>query len=224
MVQYKAWQDEYLHFKGIPTTTRTTPSSSVKDFLRFCKELKIKLGPNVLDIGSGPGRNTVYLAKLGFNVTAVDFADAALNQLSGKIEQLNLTNVKVVKVDIARSLPFEDNQFDWALDVVTTVSLNDKELRRFERELRRVIKPGGLFLTYVHSRSDQYLRDRIDKDGFYTVPSSGLVERAFSRTQLLSVYSRWESLFITEKTFKDSFYSKTYYRSLWWAVFRKKVH
>lgn len=222
MSQFKAWQNEYLNIKGIPTTTRNTPSSSVRDFLRFSQEHQIKLGPNVLDIGSGPGRNAIYLANLGFNVTAIDFIDAALNQLSEKVKRLGLDNIKVMKVDISQLLPFENNQFGWAIDIVTTISLDDEELRKFERELRRVIKPGGLFLTYVHSQSDEYLRERVDKDGFYTIPESGLTERAFSKNKLLEVYSSWQLLALREKTFKDHFYSKIYRRSLWWAVFKKK--
>ena len=35
----------------------------------------------ILDIASGDGRNAIYLAKLGFEVDALDFSIEALNRL-----------------------------------------------------------------------------------------------------------------------------------------------
>lgn len=35
---------------------------------------------NVLDVASGDGRNAIYLASLGYEVTAIDFSEQALDK------------------------------------------------------------------------------------------------------------------------------------------------
>ncbi len=221
MSQLKAWEKEYTKIRAIPTTTRQTPSSAVVSFLDFCRQHNIQLGQNVLDIGAGTGRNLIYLAKLGFSVTGVEFADPAIAVMLSKVRKNQLRNVKVIKADIAEKLPFSNATFEWAIDIVTTVSLDDNEIVKFEKELYRIIKPNGLFLTYVHSPADEYLKDKVNEDGFYKVPELGLVERIFTKQKLLQIYSRWELVALEQKSFKDRFLDRTYTRTLWWGIFRR---
>ena len=54
------------------------PSSIVK------KYAKLAQGPKALDIAAGNGRNSLFLAREGFVVDAIDIADAGLLQFSGK--------------------------------------------------------------------------------------------------------------------------------------------
>lgn len=54
------------------------PSAIVK------KYAKLAQGPKALDIAAGNGRNSLYLAREGFGVDAIDIADAALSQFSRK--------------------------------------------------------------------------------------------------------------------------------------------
>ena len=47
-----------------------------------------KLAPgSILDLASGDGRNTIYLAKQGFNITAVDISPTGINNLKDSAEQ-----------------------------------------------------------------------------------------------------------------------------------------
>lgn len=48
-------------------------------------------GNEVLDLGAGDGRNALFLAERGFNVTAVDLSEKALGQLNSRIAGANLT-------------------------------------------------------------------------------------------------------------------------------------
>lgn len=220
--QLKAWNREYTSIKGIPTTTRTSPSSAVINFLNFCQKNRINLGSKVLDIGCGNGRNSLYLAQKGFKITAIDFVSKALELLKQKAKEQNvLSKINILKIDFSKNLPLKSNSFDWAIDIVSTTSLDKNELQIFEKELRRVLKPGGLFLTYVHSKEDEYLKNKINKNGFYKVPESGLVEHAWSRKELLELYKNWELIYLKKRKKKDLFYGKLYTRILWWAVFRK---
>jgi|GEM_PF-3228155 len=219
MKQYNNWQKEYTDIKGIPTTTRDSVSSAITSLIEFCNTNKLDMGKKVVDLGSGIGRNTIYLAQQGFNVTAIDFIQEALDQLSEKVNNLNLSkNIKIVKGNIAEVLPFRDNAFDSAIDIVSSISLNLSEMAIFESEVRRIVKPNGLFLTYIHSRDDEYLAERSDKQGFYKVPESGLIEHSWKKDELEDLYYRWNIVKLKKREKEDDFYGKKYIRRIWWLL------
>lgn len=62
------------------------------------KECSIfKEGGRILDIACGDGKNAIYLAKKGFDVTAVDFSDEAINRVEkyADFEQAKLTTKRL---------------------------------------------------------------------------------------------------------------------------------
>jgi SAM-dependent methyltransferase len=222
MSQFTSWQKEYQQAQGIPTSTRNKPSSALGRFLEFAQKNQLKLGRSVIDLGCGKGRNSLYLANLGFQVTALDFIPSVLDEVKNKAKK-QYTNLKVqtVKANLSKSLPFSTGQFDWAIDIVSSVSLNLKEMKFFVSEVERVLKPKGIFLTYVHSRDDGYLGPRVDEAGFYQVPETGLMEHAWRKTELKQLYDEWQILTLDKIEKKDQFYGQTYTRRLWWLVARK---
>jgi len=53
-----------------------------------------------LDMGCSNGRNAVYLAQLGFNVTAIDTNHSAINMLQSIINEEKMNNIKAHMYDI----------------------------------------------------------------------------------------------------------------------------
>ena len=47
-------------------------------------------GKTVLDIGGGPGRYSIYLSQLGYDVTLVDLSDGNIQFLRNKMKELNI--------------------------------------------------------------------------------------------------------------------------------------
>lgn len=109
--------------------------------------MEIGEGMQVLDLGAGiGGPSRVLASRYDARVTALDLtpalceANRELNELvglSGRIE--------VVEGD-ALALPFEDASFDRAISI--HASMNIERKRKMYREIRRVLKPGGLFGFY----------------------------------------------------------------------------
>ncbi|MFD2211538.1 class I SAM-dependent methyltransferase [Virgibacillus halophilus] len=111
---------------------------------------KSELIPNNATIGcfaEGEGRNAVYLAKLGYHVTAFDQsavglektkALAAKNQVDVQTAQFDLTREKVPK-----------NQFDAAIMVFGHVSRQDQPF--FIRNILDAVKPDGYVIFEVYS-------------------------------------------------------------------------
>ncbi|XGV97990.1 MAG: class I SAM-dependent methyltransferase [Leptolyngbya sp. BL-A-14] len=97
--------------------------------------------------GIGTGRIALPIVQRGYAYTGIDISDEMMNVLRRKLEGLP-HQLTLVKGD-ATALPFADRSFDVALTVhlLHLVSHWQKVLA----EIRRVLKPEGLFL-YTHGR------------------------------------------------------------------------
>lgn len=62
----------------------------------FLKENYSLLWGRVLDLACGDGRNTLFLAEVGFDVVALDFSEAAIK----KIETFNRSEISTVLTDL----------------------------------------------------------------------------------------------------------------------------
>lgn len=64
---------------------------------------RLKSGSSVLDIGSGEGRNAVFLAKSGFDVTAVDISENGIMKTKKLAEVCNV-QIKTYMMDVIEFL------------------------------------------------------------------------------------------------------------------------
>ena len=107
----------------------------------------IKQGMTVLDLGCGSGAFTTFATKTvgeRGKVYAVDIQPAMLKQLERKLSKLeyqDITNIEL-KQSSAYELPFEDETVDLVYMVTVLQEIPDRG--RALREIRRVLKPGGI--------------------------------------------------------------------------------
>jgi len=101
--------------------------------------LELAADPRILDAGCGSGRNMVDLAGVG-TVTGLELADASVAKARSR-------GVGEVVQGTLDALPFEAASFDLAVSLDVIEHLEDD--RGALRELRRVVRPGGLLLVTV---------------------------------------------------------------------------
>jgi ubiquinone/menaquinone biosynthesis C-methylase UbiE len=103
--------------------------------LPFYEQLGLTPGSRVLDVGAGSGEPARILAVQGMHVTCVDRDPELLERAHGDFE---------VVLGNATELPFEDGSFDVAFSRLAFQHFLRPALAL--REMRRVVRPGGLIL------------------------------------------------------------------------------
>jgi SAM-dependent methyltransferase len=90
-----------------------------------------------LDLAGGAGRNAIWLARRGLDVTLVDVSDVALDKAEARAKRLGVANrMKFLRLDLAEPLPFAP-----LFDLVVVVHYLDRHRRDTFAEL---LHDGGL--------------------------------------------------------------------------------
>jgi SAM-dependent methyltransferase len=112
--------------------------------------LERALGPGgrVLDLGSGTGEHSRFLASKGYDVVGIDSSPAMLSKAADTPLPPNLT---FVEGDIANVEALTSGAFDGAICLGNTLPhLRDvASMARFAAGLRRRLRPGAAFLLQV---------------------------------------------------------------------------
>jgi len=221
MPQYEAWEKEYKN--PILVTKGEEPQKDILRFLKFLKKKeKIALkGFNVLDLGAGVGRNSIYFAAFGSNVVGLEISDSAIKISCERAKGKNL-QVEFLKHDIGTKYPFEDEYFDLILDITSSNSLNDKERKIYLTEVNRVLKKGGYFFVRAlckdgDKNAQNLLKTNPGKDpDTYIMKDLSLQEKVFSKKSFVELYARYfKILKLIKKTNYPRVGSRIYKRSYW---------
>jgi SAM-dependent methyltransferase len=144
MTQFTAWENEYQEPKLL--TKKPGPQNDTLRFFRFLKKeehFEIK-NLRILDLGSGTGRNSNYLANLDNAVFGLEISDTAINLAKERAQEMDIKkNVEYLRQSIGTKYPFDDQYFDMALDVVSSNSLTESEREIYLNEVCRTLKTGG---------------------------------------------------------------------------------
>jgi 2-polyprenyl-3-methyl-5-hydroxy-6-metoxy-1,4-benzoquinol methylase len=94
-----------------------------------------------LDVAMGQGRNSIFLAKQGWDVTGYDIANTGLEAARSTAEK---AGVRINAVHATHD-EFEFGHDQWDL-IVMTYTLADMENAAFLRRVKDSLKPGGILV------------------------------------------------------------------------------
>lgn len=135
----------------------------------------LKTGNLLLDAGCGSGRDSIFFAESGFNVTGVDISEEAIKKARESAEKQNVKiRFEVMNVE---KLPYKDETFD---AVYSNAVLHFTGLKESGAEIYRILKKNGIaFITIILSTTDMRTNE---------IKGKGSVERimsAFGRFRVL---------------------------------------
>jgi len=167
--QSQHWEASFL---SKPEMFGLEPSVAAIKALKTFQEKNIK---NIVELGAGLGRDTVFFANNFIHVEALDYSKTSIESITSKSKKLKLDNyIKTKFFDIRKKLPFEDNSIDGCFShMLYCMALSNLDLENLNNEICRVLKPGGINIyTVRHTDDGDYKNgthigeDLYENDGF----------------------------------------------------------
>ena len=115
-------------------------------------------GKKVLGLASGGGQQMPVLSKLGAECTVFDYSDKQL-EAEKMVSEREGYRINIIKGDMSKPLPFEDESFDLIFHPVSNVYVED--VYPVWNECYRILKKGGRLLSGLDNGID-YLFDESD--------------------------------------------------------------
>jgi cyclopropane fatty-acyl-phospholipid synthase-like methyltransferase len=221
MVPKETWEQEYSVFHAIPSSLRTEPA---KALVLFADLLNLR-NKRVMDAGCGNGRNAVYLAKRGCEVTAIDFAEVALTETQRRATAAGVQHrVSVEKVDLSAVVPYISNSFDFVLDAYTFCHFLDEVLATgFWTEMKRVVRLDGYLMSVAFSTDDSYYTQFRSRDGNRIVfdPTNRISKRLYEETELKAFFYRLFRIeYFARFEFEDLVHGRSFKRVVFTSILR----
>jgi SAM-dependent methyltransferase len=141
--------------------------------LRFADE-HLPTPGRLIDLGCGTGRALIHFARRGFQCLGVDLSETMLDFVRQKAEREGLA-VERLKANLVELDVLPAAGFDYALCLFSTLGMIRGVVNRRQvlGHVRRILKPGGVFVLHVHNASYCFgrgLGNRGTEPGDHTMP------------------------------------------------------
>ena len=190
------------------------PSISAKKALNFFKEKKIN---NIIELGAGLGRDSIFFAKNNIKIQALDYSSSGIKIINHKIKKNNLSNYISTKLfDVREKLPFKDNSIDACYShMLYCMALTIDDLQKLNNEIHRILKPNGLNIyTVRHTNDGDYKNGKHIGEDLYE--NDGFIVHYFSEEKVNSLLNGFKNIAL------EKFEEGTFPRKLFFIVNEKK--
>jgi SAM-dependent methyltransferase len=128
------------------------------EFLPVALRWKESNKRTVLDIGCGRGRHSLFLAEMGFDVTATDISPEGIGQLQKEAKRRKLDkNIRTLVCDMLE-LPFKKNSFDYVLGFHSIFHTDYAGLKKVIAKITDILKESGQLYITFNSKSNPSFR------------------------------------------------------------------
>jgi len=155
--------------------------------------------PRVLELGAGQGRDSLFYAHSGFDVTVLDYCEAGLREIQAKAEAIGVADrIRTLVHDVRAPFPLEAASFDAVYShMLFCMALTSAELVALSAEIWRVLVPGGLNLFTVRTRQDAHYGTGIHRgEDLYEV--GGFIVHFFDRAKVEAVSKGFDIVSVQE--------------------------
>lgn len=159
------WEQDYkiTTFERLPWET----NEPEKELIRILEQRKIKPS-KALDIGCGAGTHSIFLAKSGFDVTAIDISQTAIEVAK---ERAKKSKVRITfVVGNAFDLKFPSRRFGFVFDRGCFHHVRPELREKYIEGIHRVLKENGKYLLICFSTKNPWQDENVfslDRIEFY---------------------------------------------------------
>ena len=107
-------------------------------------------------MGGGQGRDTLYFAQQGLEVTVIEYTAAGIQAIEERAKELEVAHlITTVQHDVRQVFPFTTERFDACYShMLYCMALTTSELAFVSAETNRVLKSGGIAIYTARNTED----------------------------------------------------------------------
>jgi SAM-dependent methyltransferase len=223
------WIREYEQRHNLPSTNTIQPSRALINFMQKYNPQDRSLA---LDLGSGNGRNSLYLAQQDFaKVVGVEIVPSAVQAARITAQRSGLAErVEFIEQSIGSPINLPDNSCSLIVDMMVMHSLNSQDRSVVISEIKRLLKPGGYFVYHTIAADSpaaiELIRLNPGKEPHsytFKVENDTITEKAFTQSELVTMLSPLDSLEIERKTEFTPAFGDKFERVYYLGVARKVI-
>lgn len=225
--QKSAWIREYTRGQGIESSYTPKAERCVLALQARLVKSGMKTG-RLLDLGCGRGRNSLPWLRSGWTVTGLDAAQPALRAFRSQA-RIHGRRLRLAARDLSGRLPWAAASFDVVMEITVADNLINLRARlRLWREIARVLKPGGFFLSYHFNPEDGYYGPLLKVSpaasrGLLYDPRAGMHFRFYRAAEILeAARGRFKLLHSKVYRYPGPMFGSTYVRHLTAALFQRQ--
>ena len=178
------------------------------------KKYDVNIG-KALDIGAGEGRNSIYLAGLGFDVTSVEPTKDGANKIIEKAKRLNL-NIHILNCDyLSESL---NEKYDFIIAGTSLDHMEKEYLDRAIDKLKSSLNMDGLVYIVVFTKDDPgYLKQCANAS-----ECADFIKHYFAKGELRDYFKDFHILYYDEYMKPDNTHGKPHIHGKAKLIARRK--
>jgi len=192
--------------------------ASGRDLVRLAERLAAFPQAHLLDLGCGAGHASFTAAGQVARVVAYDLSAQMLEVVGEAAKAKGLNNIST-RQGYAESLPFEAHSFDIVISRYSAHHWHD--VGQALREVKRVLKPGGIFIimdimspghpvrdiwlqTVEALRDTSHVRNYASGEWLSFITEAGLISRSLITDRLPLEFSSWIARMRTPEALRES--------------------
>ena len=196
---YEKWYEGDTYYWGLE------PGHFLEELIELCPPSSDK---KVLDIGCGEGKDAVYMAQKGYDVTAFDLTENGIRKTLVLAEMRNV-NINAYVDDI--NTFSIDEQFDLIYSTGTVQYIFEENKKSFFDKLNKITKKNGIV----------YINVFVEKPFLELPPDWNMEEKMWKSGELFTYFADWKVERIDEVIFEDNSSGVLHYHCMDTIICRK---
>tara|TARA_Y100000996_G_scaffold407565_1_gene385320 strand:+ start:665 stop:1336 length:672 start_codon:yes stop_codon:yes gene_type:complete len=169
---------------------------------------------NILELGCGQGRDSLFFANFGHNVIATDISENAINSVKKIKNEQNIGNLELHLHDSLNPFNFTDLKFELIYSNLALQFFNLKQLSGILSNIKKIMKPNSFFLFSTKKSGDKYFNfgNKLSENSF---EYNGITRFFFNKSELENILKNHFTIISFEA---DSHVNSDKTESVWWKI------
>jgi len=173
----------------------------------------------ILELGCGQGRDSIFFAENGYDITATDISENAIKFVKKIRNETDLQNLKLFVHDVKKTFDFINGTFDLVYSNLALQFFELSQLNNIFSNISNLMSDKSLFLFSTKKPGDKYYNfgNKISDNAF---EYKGITRFFFEKCQLEEILRNHFTIISLED---DNHVNQDGTESVWWKILVKKI-